>query len=58
MRRSGLRRDAVYLIRPDGYVTMVDRDGHAEALISYLDTHQIRPTTTIGRATLRPSRGA
>jgi 2-polyprenyl-6-methoxyphenol hydroxylase-like FAD-dependent oxidoreductase len=58
MRRSGLRRDAVYLIRPDGYVTMVDRDGHAEALISYLDTHQIRPTTTIGGATLRPSRGA
>jgi hypothetical protein len=44
MGRSGLRRDAVYLVRPDGYVTMVNREGHPEALTSYFDTHQITPT--------------
>jgi hypothetical protein len=27
MGRSGLQRDAVYLVRPDGYVAMVDREG-------------------------------
>jgi hypothetical protein len=42
MGRSGLRRDAVYLVRPDGYLTVVDREGRAEALISYLDAHQIK----------------
>jgi FAD binding domain len=44
MGRSGLRRDAVYLVRPDGYVTMVNNEGHAEALSSYLDVHHISPT--------------
>jgi 2-polyprenyl-6-methoxyphenol hydroxylase-like FAD-dependent oxidoreductase len=41
--RRGLRRDAVYLVRPDGYVAVVDREGHAEALTSYFDAHQISP---------------
>lgn len=41
MGRSGLQRDAVYLVRPDGYVALADREGHAEALTSYLDAHQI-----------------
>jgi 2-polyprenyl-6-methoxyphenol hydroxylase-like FAD-dependent oxidoreductase len=41
MRGSGLQRDAVYLVRPDGYVAMVDREGRAEALTSYFDAHQI-----------------
>jgi 2-polyprenyl-6-methoxyphenol hydroxylase-like FAD-dependent oxidoreductase len=41
MGRSGLRRDAVYLVRPDGYVAMVDRKDHAAALTSYLDAHHI-----------------
>ena len=41
MGRTGLRRDAVYLVRPDGYIAMVDRDGHVEALTSYLESHQI-----------------
>ncbi len=41
MRGSGLQRDAVYLVRPDGYVAMVDREGRAEALTSYFDVHQI-----------------
>ncbi len=41
MGRSGLRRDAVYLVRPHGYVAVVDREGRAEALRSYFDAHQI-----------------
>jgi hypothetical protein len=43
MRGSGLQRDAVYLVRPDGYVAMVDREGRAKALTSYFDAHQITP---------------
>jgi hypothetical protein len=43
MRGSGLQRDAVYLVRPDGYLSMVDREGRAEALTSYFDAHQITP---------------
>ena len=44
MGRSDLQRDAVYLVRPDGYVAMVDSEGQAETLKSYFDTHQITPT--------------
>jgi 2-polyprenyl-6-methoxyphenol hydroxylase-like FAD-dependent oxidoreductase len=44
MGQSGLRRDAFYLVRPDGYVAVVDRDGNAAALTSYFDAHQITPT--------------
>jgi len=44
MGRSGLRRDVVYLVRPDGYVAMVDRQGHAEAPTSYFDKLHITPT--------------
>jgi 2-polyprenyl-6-methoxyphenol hydroxylase-like FAD-dependent oxidoreductase len=44
MGRNGLRRDAIYLVRPDGYIAMVDCEGHAEALTSYFDTRQITPT--------------
>jgi hypothetical protein len=41
MGRTGLRRDTVYLVRPDGYIATVDRDGHVEALTSYLESRQI-----------------
>jgi 2-polyprenyl-6-methoxyphenol hydroxylase-like FAD-dependent oxidoreductase len=44
MGRSDLQRDAVYLVRPDGYVAMVDSEGHAEALTSYFEMRQITPT--------------
>jgi hypothetical protein len=44
MGRSGLQRDAVYLVRPDGYVAVVDRDDRSEALTSYFEAHQINPT--------------
>jgi 2-polyprenyl-6-methoxyphenol hydroxylase-like FAD-dependent oxidoreductase len=41
-RRAGLARDAVYLIRPDGYVGLADARPGAEALISYLDAHSLQ----------------
>ncbi len=35
--RAGLARDAVYLVRPDGYVGLADREARAETLQRYLD---------------------
>ncbi len=37
MSRAGLERNAVYLVRPDGYVGLVDPRGRATAITSYLD---------------------
>jgi hypothetical protein len=34
---AGLRRNAVYLVRPDGYVALADAEGSAAAVASYLD---------------------
>lgn len=34
---AGLRRNAVYLVRPDGYVALADPGGNAAAVASYLD---------------------
>ena len=43
---SGLQRNAVYLVRPDGYVGLAaDADG-AAALSAYLDKHAISSTRT------------
>jgi 2-polyprenyl-6-methoxyphenol hydroxylase-like FAD-dependent oxidoreductase len=39
--RTGLRRDAVYLLRPDGYVALADGEGSAGAVASYLDTRKL-----------------
>ena len=44
MGRAGLQRNAVYLIRPDGYVALADPEGGATALTSYLDARKLRPT--------------
>ena len=41
MGRTGLRRNAVYLVRPDGYVGLVDPDGRAAAVTSYLDARKL-----------------
>jgi hypothetical protein len=43
MRGSGLRRNAVYLVRPDGYVALADPDGRGAAVSSYLDSRELRP---------------
>ena len=40
MVRTGLRRSAVYLVRPDGYVALADPGGSSAAVISYLDAHK------------------
>jgi hypothetical protein len=41
MSRPGLRRNGVYLIRPDGYVALAAPRGNASAVISYLDARKL-----------------
>ncbi len=43
MRSAGFVRDAVYLIRPDGYVGFADRDASAANLQQYLNDRKLRP---------------
>jgi 2-polyprenyl-6-methoxyphenol hydroxylase-like FAD-dependent oxidoreductase len=43
MQRVGLVRDALYLVRPDGYVALADRSATAVRLRSYLDARNLRP---------------
>ena len=43
-RRVGLTRDAIYLVRPDGYVGLADRGADAAALDAYLDARGVRMT--------------
>jgi 2-polyprenyl-6-methoxyphenol hydroxylase-like FAD-dependent oxidoreductase len=41
MSRAGLRRNAVYLVRPDGYVALADPQGSAARVAAYLDTRKL-----------------
>jgi len=41
MDRAGLRRNAVYLVRPDGYVALASPEVDTAALASYLDTRRL-----------------
>ena len=41
MGRAGLRRNAVYLVRPDGYVALADPEGSATVITSYLDARKL-----------------
>jgi hypothetical protein len=43
MGRAGLQRDAVYLVRPDGYVALADPEGSATAITSYFDARKLTP---------------
>lgn len=45
MEKTDLRRDAVYLVRPDGYVAVAEPEsvGSVAAITSYLDANQIVP---------------
>jgi 2-polyprenyl-6-methoxyphenol hydroxylase-like FAD-dependent oxidoreductase len=45
MGRAGLRRNVVYLVRPDGYVALVDAGGNGAAITRYLDARALTPTT-------------
>jgi 2-polyprenyl-6-methoxyphenol hydroxylase-like FAD-dependent oxidoreductase len=42
MRRVGLRRNAVYLVRPDGYIGLADATGDVSRIEQYLEKHGIR----------------
>jgi 2-polyprenyl-6-methoxyphenol hydroxylase-like FAD-dependent oxidoreductase len=41
MDQAGLQRDAVYLLRPDGYVAMAASERGAAAIASYLDARKL-----------------
>jgi 2-polyprenyl-6-methoxyphenol hydroxylase-like FAD-dependent oxidoreductase len=44
MRQAGLRRNAAYLIRPDGYIGLADSAGGTTAIVTYLsEKNIIRP---------------
>jgi 2-polyprenyl-6-methoxyphenol hydroxylase-like FAD-dependent oxidoreductase len=43
MGRAGLRRNALYLVRPDGYVAVADPEASVTALSSYLDSRKLAP---------------
>jgi hypothetical protein len=45
MARAGLRRDAIYLVRPDGYVALANPIGNARAISKYLDAHEFKPAS-------------
>jgi 2-polyprenyl-6-methoxyphenol hydroxylase-like FAD-dependent oxidoreductase len=41
MGRAGLKRSALYLVRPDGYVALADPEGSATAITSYLAARKL-----------------
>jgi hypothetical protein len=41
--RAGLARDALYLVRPDGYVGLADPDASSSNLDHYLEARGLRP---------------
>ena len=43
MRAVGFKRDAAYLVRPDGYIGCADRDAEAQTLERYLATWVMLP---------------
>jgi len=42
MRRAGFEKDALYVVRPDGYVGLVDARANPEGLRRYFAAHQMR----------------
>jgi hypothetical protein len=42
--RAGLARDAVYLVRPDGYVGLVEPGPNIGAVVTYLDDRRLTMT--------------
>ncbi|HKE41554.1 MAG TPA: FAD-dependent monooxygenase [Casimicrobiaceae bacterium] len=48
MRRGGLSRNALYLVRPDGYVAFAAGDGSPAKLRNYLDARRLSPFAALG----------
>ena len=46
MGRARILRNAVYLVRPDGYVAVADPDGRATAIASYMDARKLTPLSS------------
>jgi hypothetical protein len=44
MSQAGLRRDAVYLLRPDGYIAVADAGGTEMAISTFLKARNLMPT--------------
>jgi hypothetical protein len=44
MKRAGLQRDAIYLVRPDGYVAVASRDAGARPIAAFLETRRLAST--------------
>ncbi len=42
MGAAGLRRDAIYLVRPDGYVGFAGTGDEVDKLVGYVDDWKIR----------------
>ena len=53
MGRTGLRRNAVYLVRPDGYVALADAEGSATVVASYLDKRNLTSARAATRDRVR-----
>jgi len=45
MGQIGLGRNAIYLVRPDGYVALADPRGSTQGVTSYLDARKLTPAT-------------
>jgi hypothetical protein len=55
MGRAGLRKNALYLVRPDGYVGLAEPSGDASTIERYLEAHAFRPAGP-REATAMPAR--
>jgi hypothetical protein len=49
MKHAGLRKNAVYLVRPDGYIALADAQGRAAAIGLYLDKNKISQPPRINK---------
>ena len=47
MRKAGLRQNATFLVRPDGYVGLADATARVPTLEHYLSEHQIVSSATV-----------
>jgi 2-polyprenyl-6-methoxyphenol hydroxylase-like FAD-dependent oxidoreductase len=54
IRKAGLKRGALYLVRPDGYVALADPLGNAARLVQYMDAQEIELGDAGGRLIAQP----